>query len=96
MIKAESAPDEKAGDRGGKITINKIYEIFAYFDKMHAMIANAEKGDPMNALFSEIQVHPKPNGQWRKSIKFKLPIIKGDLHLIWISHPNLMVLFFKA
>ena len=37
----------------------------------------------MEALISEIQVYEerKPNGQWLKSIKFKLPIIEEDMSL---------------
>ena len=37
----------------------------------------------MEALISEIQIYPErqPNGQWLKSIKFKLPIIEEDMSL---------------
>jgi len=42
-----------------------------------------EKRKIMEALISEIQVYEerKPNGQWLKSIKFKLPIIEEDMSL---------------
>ena len=37
----------------------------------------------MEALISEIQIHEdrQPNGQWLKSIKFRLPIIVEDMDL---------------
>ncbi len=84
---AESALIEsrakKQAIEADKITANNIYEILTHFDKMYAVISDAEKRDLMNALISEIQVHPEPktNGQWLKSIKFRLPIIEGDLNL---------------
>ena len=35
----------------------------------------------MEALIQEIQIYPErqPNGQWLKSITFRLPIIEGDM-----------------
>ena len=37
----------------------------------------------IEALSSEIQIYPErqPNGQWLKSIKFKLPIIEEDMSI---------------
>ena len=37
----------------------------------------------METLISEIQVYEErqPNGQWLKSIKFKLPIIEEDIKM---------------
>lgn len=37
----------------------------------------------MEALISEIQIYDdrQPNGQWLKSIKFRLPIIEEDINL---------------
>ena len=37
----------------------------------------------MEALISEIQIYEdrQPNGQWLKSIKFRLPIIEEDMDL---------------
>ena len=37
----------------------------------------------MEHLISEIQIYPErqPNGQWLKSIKFRLPIIENDMDL---------------
>ena len=37
----------------------------------------------MESLISEIQIYPErqENGQWLKSIKFKLPIIEEDMNI---------------
>ena len=37
----------------------------------------------MESLISEIQIYPErqENGQWLKSIKFKLPIIEEDMSI---------------
>lgn len=37
----------------------------------------------MEHLISEIQIYPErqPNGQWLKSIKFRLPIVEKDIDL---------------
>ena len=37
----------------------------------------------METLISEIQIYPErqPNGQWLKSIKFKLLIIEEDMNI---------------
>ncbi len=42
-----------------------------------------EKRKIMEALISEVQIYEErqPNGQWLKSIKFKLPIIEEDMSL---------------
>lgn len=43
----------------------------------------AEKRQFVEALIDEIQIYEerKPNGQWLKSIKFKLPIIEEDFEM---------------
>ena len=42
-----------------------------------------EKRQVMESLISEIQIYPErqENGQWLKSIKFKLPIIEEDMNM---------------
>jgi site-specific DNA recombinase len=42
-----------------------------------------EKRQLMEALISEIQIYEErqPDGQWLKSIKFRLPIIEEDMEL---------------
>ena len=44
---------------------------------------DVEQRQLIEALISEIQIYPErqPNGQWLKSIKFKLPIIEEDMSI---------------
>lgn len=60
-----------------------IYKVLIYFDKLYAVMSEQEKRQIMEALISEIQIYEErqPNGQWLKSIKFKLPIIEEDMSL---------------
>lgn len=66
-----------------KITGSNIYRILTSFDKLYSIISEPEKRGLLEALISEIQVYPEqqPNGQWIKSIKFKLPIIENSFEL---------------
>ena len=42
-----------------------------------------ERKKLMEHLISEIRIYPErqPNGQWLKSIKFRLPIVEKDIDL---------------
>ena len=44
---------------------------------------DVERRRVMETLISEIQIYEdrQPNGQWLKSIKFKLPIIEEDMEI---------------
>ena len=54
----------------------------------------------MESLISEIQIYPErqANGQWLKSIKFKLPIIEEDMNISLDnnSHIKTVVLMSKV
>ena len=66
-----------------KITGDNIYKILFYFDKMYAVMDEAERRHLMESLIDEIQIYEErqPNGQWLKSIRFKLPIIDEYMSL---------------
>jgi len=66
-----------------KLTGDNIYKVLIYFEKLYGAMNEAERRQLMEALISEIQIYEdrQPNGQWLKSIKFKLPIIEGDMKL---------------
>ena len=66
-----------------KLTGDNIYKVLIYFDKLYAVMNEQEKRQLMESLISEIQIYEErqPNGQWLKSIKFKLPIIEEDMSL---------------
>ncbi len=46
-------------------------------------MSEIERRQLIEALISEVQIYDKrqPNGQWIKSIKFKLPIIEEDISI---------------
>ena len=54
-----------------------------YFDKLYAVMDDTERRQLMESLISEIHIFEerKLNGQWLKSIKFKLPIIEEDMEI---------------
>lgn len=54
-----------------------------YFDKLYSAMNDVERRRVMETLISEIQIYEdrQPNGQWLKSIKFKLPIIEEDMEI---------------
>ena len=64
-----------------KLTADNIYKVLIYFDKLYAVMDEQERRQLMESLISEIHIFEerKPNGQWLKSIKFKLPIIEEDM-----------------
>ena len=78
--------DAKAKKRtieADKITGDNIYKILIYFDKLYALMDQTEKRQFVETLIDEIQIYEErqPNGQWLKSIKFKLPIIEEDFEM---------------
>lgn len=66
-----------------KITGDNIYKVLIYFEKLYTVMNEVEKRQLIEALISEVQVFEErqSNGQWLKSIKFKLPIIDEDISL---------------
>ena len=74
---------KKTAIEAEKITGDNIYKVLIYFDKLYKVMNDVEKRQLMESLISEIQIFEdrQPNGQWLKSMKFKLPIIEGDMEL---------------
>ena len=80
LIKARA---KKQSIEAEKLTGDNIYKVLIYFEKLYERMDEKERRQLMEALISEIQIYEdrQPNGQWLKSIKFKLPIIEGDMSL---------------
>ena len=78
-----AARAKKMAIEAEKLTGDNIYKVLIYFDKLYHAMNEQEKRQIMEALISEIQIYEErqPNGQWLKSIKFKLPIIDEDMNL---------------
>lgn len=66
-----------------KLTGDNIYKVLIYFDKLYKTLNDVERRQLIETLISEIQIYEykQPNGQWLKSITFKLPIIDEDLNI---------------
>ena len=66
-----------------KITGDNIYKILICFEKLYNVMNSLERKKLMEHLISEIQIYPErqPNGQWLKSIKFRLPIVENNIDL---------------
>src|SRR5699024_2555053 len=66
-----------------KLTGDNIYKVLIYFDQLYGKMNDREKRQLIEELISEIQIYPErqPNGQWLKSIKFRLPIIEEDMNI---------------
>lgn len=66
-----------------KITGDNIYKVLIYFDKLYNLMNETERRKLIETLISEIQIYEEhqQNGQWLKSIKFKLPIIENDIEI---------------
>ena len=75
---------KKRAIEADKVKGDNIYRILTHFDKLYDVMSDSERQELMQALIAEIHIHeqPQPNGQWLKSIRFRLPIIDGDTSLV--------------
>jgi site-specific DNA recombinase len=66
-----------------KMSGDNIYKALIFFDKLYEKMSETEKRAFYEKLIKEVQVYEErqPNGQWLKSIEFKLPILGGDMKL---------------
>ena len=74
---------KKQAIEADKITGDNIYKVLICFEKLYNVMNPLERKKLMEHLISEIQIYPErqPNGQWLKSIKFRLPIVEKDVDL---------------
>ena len=66
-----------------KITGDNIYKALIFFDNLYDKMNEAEKREFLSQLVDNVQIYEerKENGQWMKSIEFKLPIIEKEFAL---------------
>ncbi len=78
-----SAKTKKRALLADKITGDNIYKALIFFDKLYAQMNEAEKREFLSQLVDNVQIYEerKENGQWLKSIEFKLPIIEKEFIL---------------
>lgn len=74
---------KKQAIEADKITSDNIYKVLVCFEKLYNVMNPLERKKLMDHLISEIQIYPErqPNGQWLKSIKFRLPIVENNIDL---------------
>ena len=78
-----SAKTKKRSLLADKITGDNIYKALVFFDKLYAQMNEAEKREFLSQLVDNVQIYEerKENGQWLKSIEFKLSIIEKEFTL---------------
>lgn len=88
-----SAKAKKRSLLADKITGDNIYKALIFFDKLYAQMNEVEKNEVeknevekrefLSQLVDNVQIYEerKENGQWLKSIEFKLPIIEKEFTL---------------
>ena len=66
-----------------KVTGDNIYKALIYFEDFYDKMDESERREFMTVLLDNIQIYEErqSNGQWLKSMEFKLPIIKEDMKL---------------
>ena len=66
-----------------KVTGDNIYKALIYIDEFYDKMNESERREFMTVLVDNVQIYEErqANGQWLKSIEFKLPIIKEDMKL---------------
>ena len=95
-----TARAKKQAIEADKITGDNIYKILLCFEKLYNVMNPVERKKLMEQLISEVHIYPErqPNGQWLKSIKFRLPILENgtDLCLDNGSHCECVIALSKG
>ena len=95
-----TARAKKQAIEADKITGDNIYKILLCFEKLYNVMNPVERKKLMEHLISEVHIYSErqPNGQWLKSIKFRLPIIENgtDLCLDNGSHVECVIALSKG
>ena len=75
--------DRKKAIEAERLTGENIYKTLIYFDKLYAVMEDADKRALLSVLIKEIHIYEEeqPNGQWLKSITFNLPIIDENMDI---------------
>jgi len=66
-----------------KVCGDNIYKSLIFFDKMNDIMNEAERREFICQLIDKVEIfeEEQANGQWLKSITFKLPIIPHDMEI---------------
>lgn len=82
-LRLDEARTKKSAIEAEKMTGDNIYKVLIYFDRLYSVMSEEERRQLISTLIEEVQIYEdrQPNGQWLKSIKFKLPIIEEDMSI---------------
>lgn len=74
-----TALNKKRSIEADKLTLDNIYKVLICFEKLYDKMDQTEKRQLVSALVDKVEIYEekRENGQWLKSITFKLPIIEG-------------------
>ena len=77
------AKAKKCSIMADKVTGDNIYKALIYFDDFYDKMDESERREFMTVLLDNIKIYEErqANGQWLKSMEFKLPIIKEGMKL---------------
>ena len=66
-----------------KVCGDNIYKALIFFDKMYEPMNEAEHREFLTRFIEKVEIYEEEqaNGQWLKSIDFKLPIISKDMKI---------------
>ena len=66
-----------------KTSADNVYKSLIYFDKLIDKLNEEERRTIIEQLVSKVEIYSEkqPNGQWLRSIEFKLPIIKKEMKI---------------
>ena len=66
-----------------KVCGDNIYKALIFFDKMYEPMNEAERREFLTQFIEKVEIYEEEqeNGQWLKSIEFKLPIISKDMKI---------------
>lgn len=66
-----------------KVCGDNIYKALVFFDKMYENMNESERREFFTQLIEKIEIYEEEqaNGQWLKSIEFKLPVISQDMKI---------------
>ena len=66
-----------------KVCGDNIYNTLIYFDKMNAVMDEADRREILSHIIEKVEIYEEEqkNGQWLRSITFKLPIIPHDMEI---------------
>ena len=94
------AKAKKRSIMADKVCGDNIYDTLIYFHKMNAVMEEADRREFLTHLIEMVEIYEEeqPNGQWLKSITFKLPIIPHDMEICLDngSHAETVVLLSKG